>query len=280
MRGLETLLLHCHPAEAELALTWLPDEVDPERARDLAELELRGRLTGPRQPFRETIQVAYPVRPLPPSGDVVRARVVIPDPLMWTPEEPYLYSGPIEVWQAGQLVRAADVAVGLRTVALHLRKGLRVNGSVATLPGLVAPRGDAESARRPRADRLGFFVLGETDPEDEPMMWHAAEDLGRHASCLGWVLPQALVPQPQRWHQAVSLLQASRPGQFIGLRVAELPLGVAPGHVSFLVGDAEVLDQLPAEGLPQWPILPRGESSWPTPEGLLRLGTIQRRLEG
>jgi hypothetical protein len=297
MRGLEIYLLHCHPAEAELTFTWLPDEPDSPG------WELRGRLVGPQHAFRETIQIPYPLRPQPRTGDTVRARVVIPDPLTWSPADPFLYRGVVEIWRHDTMLSQADVVAGLCTVALHPRKGLRVNGSPLDLQCLLVRemrRDQIEIWRQaginalclpltsdhPQvwtlAQQFGFFVLAEVDPENEDLLWQAAEVPSQHTSCLGWILPQDLSRQPQRWHQVASLLQPQRPGVFLGLRVMTLPLDVVPGHVAFLTGDLEILNQLPAAGLPQLPLLPRGQRqpSTPPPANTLRLGCIYRRLEG
>jgi hypothetical protein len=296
IRGLEVTLLHCHPAEAELAVTWVPE--DPASSG----WELRGRLTGPRHAFRETIQIPYPLRPQPRTAEPVRARIVIPDPLLWSPTDPYLYVGPIEVCRDGTVVARCEWSTGLCTTQLQTRKGMRLNGQPLLLSGLACREArldqapawraagvnllltsltDANRGLWSAADRLGFFVLGEIDPDLDELLWYAAEVLSQHTCCLGWVLPQELATQPQRWHQVVSLLQAQRPGVFLGLRVATLPLGVVPGHVSFLVGEAELLDALPAQGLPHLPILPRGQQELASspPEGTLRLGLVRRRLE-
>lgn len=296
MRGLEITLLHCHPAEAELTISWLPD--DP--ASD--GWELRGRLVGPHHAFRETIQTPYPLRPQPRTGDTVRARVVIPDPLTWSPSDPYLYRGVVEIWRHDTPVSKADVVTGLCLAALHPRKGLLVNGAPLDLKGLMVSevRRDAVDLWRQAginvlclpltadhsqvwtlAQQFGFFVLAEVDGENEELLWQAAEVPSQHTSCLGWILPQELARQPQRWHQVASLLQPQRPGVFLGLRVTGLPLDVVPGHVAFLTGAMEILNQLPAAGLPQLPLLPRGQRQPSAPPAnTLRLGWIFRRLEG
>jgi len=46
------------PAEAEVWITVTPERPAPEA-------EVRGRLMGPRCLFAETVEVAYPLRPLP-----------------------------------------------------------------------------------------------------------------------------------------------------------------------------------------------------------------------
>src|SRR5436305_13869978 len=59
------------PAEAELSLAAAPD------GPVATDLELRGRLMGPRSAYAETVEVAYNLRPRPTEGDLVRARVLI-----------------------------------------------------------------------------------------------------------------------------------------------------------------------------------------------------------
>lgn len=78
-------------------------------------VELRGRLMGPRRPGVATIEVAYPLRPVPAALPTRRsARVVIPDPNLWEPNTPFVYWGPAEVWQGGQKTGECTVEVGLR----------------------------------------------------------------------------------------------------------------------------------------------------------------------
>jgi len=79
------------------------------------DVELRGRLMGPRCPGVGTIEVAYPLRPVP-SGLPARrsARVVIPDPNLWESDTPFVYWGPAEVWVGGAKVAEVRSEVGLR----------------------------------------------------------------------------------------------------------------------------------------------------------------------
>ncbi len=94
-------------AEAELWIT-----VTPERLT--ATTELRGRLMGPRCPGVSTVEVAYPLRPLPRSGAQpagLAARVIIPDPIAAEPNRPFFYEGPVELWQDGQKCDEAPVRV-------------------------------------------------------------------------------------------------------------------------------------------------------------------------
>jgi hypothetical protein len=78
-------------------------------------VELGGRLMGPRCPSMSTVEIAYPVKPLPAESPKVRtARVVIPEPNLWTDEKPLTYWGPVEVRLDGTMVSSHQVEIGLR----------------------------------------------------------------------------------------------------------------------------------------------------------------------
>src|SRR5438309_7769131 len=90
-------------AEAEVWVAVELGEVTPAT-------ELRGRLTGPRCHGVTTVEVAYPLRPLPVAQgptNVLTLRVLIPEPNLWTKETPFYYAGRLELWHQG---RRADVA--------------------------------------------------------------------------------------------------------------------------------------------------------------------------
>jgi hypothetical protein len=91
------------PTLAELHLTFanLPEDV-----------EVRGRLMGPRCPGTSTVEVAYPLQRLAPG--VYRVR--IPEPVLWSAERPCVYEGPME------FRRKADV-IGTRVVSVGLTQG-------------------------------------------------------------------------------------------------------------------------------------------------------------
>src|SRR5262245_65678426 len=93
-------------AEAEL---WVV--VEPERRT--ATTEVRGRVVGPRCPGVETIEVAYPLRPLAGGeGGPLTLRLVVPEPNLSTSERPYLYEGPVELWEEGERCDVRPVAAG------------------------------------------------------------------------------------------------------------------------------------------------------------------------
>ncbi len=80
--------------------------------------ELRGRLTGPRCPGVTTVEVAYPLRPLPRPADgranTLAVRALIPEPNLWTETTPFVYEGRLELWQDNQRADVAPLAVGLK----------------------------------------------------------------------------------------------------------------------------------------------------------------------
>src|SRR4051812_43711206 len=84
------------PAEAVVHLTVVPDRLD-------AGTRAAGRLMGPRCAFASTVEVAYHFRPwtVPTSEPALTFRAVIPEASFWEPETPFLYAGPLELWQDG-----------------------------------------------------------------------------------------------------------------------------------------------------------------------------------
>ena len=99
-------------AEAELWVTVEPELLTPTS-------EVRGRLMGPRCPGITTVEVAYPLRPLPrpqPGQAGLTMRVIIPDPVAWEPQRPFVYEGPVELWQDGQKCDQVPVRVVGRAV--------------------------------------------------------------------------------------------------------------------------------------------------------------------
>lgn len=259
------------PAEAEITFVTVPDEPG-------AGWDLRGRVTGPTSAYGETIEVAYPLKPLPGEGDTVRAKVFIPEPTSWTPATPFLYHAHLELTRGGEVVERATLPQSLKDLKLHEKKGVRLNGQPFTFSGhlgrrveeatatelhaagvnlLLLPLTEANLPAWVLANRLGFFIIGQIDPEEEALLWTASEKLNREPSTFGWLLPQSLIGRPQQWHQVASLLHGQRPDVFLGIKVEQLPLGTLPGHVSFAIGEPTVLGTLAAEGLPCLGLVPR-----------------------
>jgi hypothetical protein len=248
IRNLDLHVRSAVPASAELHVS-----VTPERLT--AATELRGRLLGPRCRFAATVEVAYHLRPLPPQPDTVAARVVIPEASLWEPATPFLYEGPVELWQDDACCDRRPVRCGLRTLALT-RRGLHVNGRPLALRGravVACPEGDALDLRRAgfnlllapaaeaiwdMADRIGFLVLARL-PADPPAELLAA--FKSHPCSFGWLIAAGAAPP-----------QALPPEALLGVEAG----GACPG-ASFVVGTAEASAMA---GLPLLRLGPSGEA--------------------
>ena len=166
------------PAQAELRLTVFPDRVAPTT-------EVRGRLMGPRCPYSSTVEIAYPVRPLhrpSPEPQQIAVRVVIPEPSLWDPVSPFLYEGPVELWEDGERTDLVRLTHGLRRLSLaraasRQRQGVRAVRTGGELghgggAAILARRGDQSAGPRGRcrpgavgklAHRLGFLAWPRTE---------------------------------------------------------------------------------------------------------------------
>jgi hypothetical protein len=255
------------PAEAEARVAVFPERLTPAT-------EVRGRLMGPRCPFASTVEVAYPFRPLPPRAALgpagaLTARAAIPEASPWSPEAPFLYEGPVELWQDGQRCDRSTVRVGLRWLNLGAR-GLRVNGRPLRLRGrAVAACTDEEALALRRAghnlllvpaagaevvcevaDRIGLFVLARAPDA------LALAALARHPSFLG-----GLVPAGPDWPDAP-------PGTLRGRECDSPPPAPLPPDAFPACGPEVPL----APGAPTLLLGPRPE---PVPEGAIILGQVE-----
>jgi hypothetical protein len=201
------------------------------RAEQLtATTEVCGRLMGPTCPYSSTIEVAYPLRPPahpPPDVPPLTRRVVIPEPSLWDPVSPFLYHGPVELWQDGQRCERVSVTHGLCFAALK-PGGLYWNGKPLSLRGRHVRGLTEEEARSLRqagvnlllapvheqetwaiADRLGFLVIGELLQLDDDTLL-CVEQRTAHPSCLGWCVdahePEALAAIPSLSHLAAAFV--------------------------------------------------------------------------
>ena len=232
------------PAEAELRITVIPEQ--PAEG-----LEIRGRLMGPRCAYSNTIEVAYPLRPLVRGGEApvgLVKRVLIPEPSFWEPSCPFLYEGPLELLQGNDRLAQWQLSHGLRTFKMRPR-GLLLNGNPFVLNGVVRDHLDAPDAAALRqagvdavltvlsesfdlwdqSDRLGFLVVARVGSTNEELLAAAARQLNGRASHLAWLLPQDLLAKKQSWQIALSLLQAAgRP--FIGVELTRVPFGPLPAQ--------------------------------------------------
>jgi len=271
---LDVVTTRYDPVDAEVTFS-LPLDQPLEGA------ELRGRLHGPRCPYTETIEIAYPLKPIQGEAGLLRSRVVIPEASLWEPSTPFLYQGQVELWHGGRMLESVRVAHGLRQLILRKEK-LLLNGRRFPLRGLKCAGLSTDEAHLWReaslnvllvqartdnalvweeAERLGFFVLGELDGADDDVLWRVEAEHSRRTSCLGWLLPQHLTRHPQLWHNAMSLLHGQGRRHLIGVRVEEPPLGVLPGHVGFVACERRHLDALMDLQVPRVALLRRAGQS-------------------
>jgi beta-galactosidase/beta-glucuronidase len=186
------------PAQAEL-------RIEVELGETAPAVEIVGRLMGPHCLYSNTIQIAYPLRPLAETADerVRSFRVIIPEPSLWEPESPFLYEGPLEAWQGSSRVAQILLRHGLRALTLGPR-GLRINGHQVRLHGVAtaAVKPDDLASMRRRgvnllvvsasiavpavelADRHGFLVLVKGSA---PLDGVPEAQLAEHPSWLGCV---------------------------------------------------------------------------------------------
>lgn len=243
------------PAEAEVWVSLVPERLTPTT-------EVRGRLMGPRCPYSSTVEVAYPIRPFPRPLEgwpgIVR-RVVIPEASLWEPNCPFLYEGPVELWEAGELSERVIVRHGLRSVNLTSR-GLRINGHIVELRGLAVESSSAEDAQRlhaegfntlltgigrdtnellESADRFGFLVLARVGgPNGVPLTERTGKLLETHPSALGWLIPQG-------WGEAqLSALHAKAKHLLLGMELPGVPTTPLPPQISFIACDQRTLPAL------------------------------------
>ncbi len=138
-------------------------------------------------------------------------RVDIPEASLWEPESPFLYQGPIELWQDGRCCDRVTLSHGLRYFLLG-ESGLRVNSRPLVLRGRMVTTCSDEEARSlhrsgynllvvsveadtlavwERADRFGFFVLGRVMDVSEQTLRYL-ELLDSHTSRLGWLIEEGM----------------------------------------------------------------------------------------
>jgi hypothetical protein len=262
------------PAEAEVWITVTAQDL-------LADIELSGRLLGPRCVYASTVEVAYPLRPLPRQLESrgAMARVLIPEPSFWDPESPFLYQGPVTFWSGRKRWLECEVSHGLRHCQLGPR-GLRWNGRAFTLRGMPRQQLSKEEARRLRqagcnalfttvgqdveelwelwaaADRYGFLMLGRLADEQAV---RTALALKGHPSCLGWLLSEALLQDEARPSPDLLQLHTTH-GHLLGAEVSAAPQEGQLRGLQFVACPAGLLPDL--EGL-HWPkVVLSAEHAW------------------
>jgi hypothetical protein len=228
-----------------------------------ASAEVRGRLMGPRCRYSTTVEVAYPFRPAPrpPHGlDGMPRRAIIPEASAWEPTHPFLYEGPVELWDNDQRLDEQVMRCGIRYFHLGSR-GFRLNGRLCTLRGrlrdecsvaemanlrgegvnlLIAAVQRSSEQLWADADEVGMLVLGIVPGTAESIALACARP--NHPATLGWLLDRAIFEDASLRQLAAPLLER-RGGELIG--VLSPDADVADSAVQFCFGAAR-----PGEGLP------------------------------
>ncbi len=252
------------PAEAELGI-----EVYPEVLTSTT--QVRGRLMGPRCRYSSTVEVAYPLRECSRQYEKegqphILLRVIIPEASFWDPESPFLYEGPVELWQKGQLCDQRQLIIGLKSLNLD-RTGLRWNGQLVPLRGV--KRSTCEEAEllqlhrdgvnllyaSPRsvpaseltlADLLGFFVLFRISEKRELSNETAIRG---HPSFLGGVLTARMLQDPMI--RTVGLTTCSHDSRIWGVELSGKLRDSLPERTQFIVCKEEELSDWMEIDLPK-----------------------------
>jgi hypothetical protein len=199
IQGVTVRPIRLTPTEAELA-------VKLDVSAPAADAEVHGRLMGPRCKYSSTVEVAYPIRQLPRStfGPATAiGRVIIPEPSWWDPESPFLYGGPVELWEAGQTVERTQTRCGLHHATVTGNRliwngrsiDVRVATEAAATPaGLTALRqanvnlvfvdADTLDGLVEAADEIGILLAGRAVDAAARAATHSPL---RHPSLLGFL---------------------------------------------------------------------------------------------
>jgi len=263
IRALQILERRLVPVEVELGITVIPEYYD-------AATRVTGRLAGPRSRYASTVEVAYPLREVHRTdredGPRIFLRVVIPEASFWEPATPFLYRGPIELWQANDCGDALTICRGFRFLNLG-RQGLRINGKVLSLRGalrdvltqpaaeelhnagtnvlIVSLSSEAAPAVWNLADEMGFLVLGQISALGECNLAWSLQD---HPSTLGWILePDVLFNETLK---NIACLYPAAPGQLLGVHLSQPCTSALPEGTNFVFCDKRDVHLLESLELP------------------------------
>ncbi|MDX3191715.1 DUF4982 domain-containing protein [Streptomyces sp. MN03-5084-2B] len=84
---------------------------------------------------RVVVTGTAPVSALSGEDAVLRQRLAVPDPALWSPDTPHLYRALVTVRAGDDVLDEADTTFGIRTFQLDPARGFRVNGEVVDLRG-------------------------------------------------------------------------------------------------------------------------------------------------
>jgi hypothetical protein len=251
------------PVEVELGITVIPEYYD-------AATRITGRLVGPRCRYSSTVEVAYPLgevhRNDAEDGPRIFLRLVIPEASFWEPATPFLYRGPVELWQGNNCCDAVTICRGFRFVSLG-KQGLRVNGKLLPFQGafrdeLSQPAAEElrkagtnvlivslSSATAPAvwnlADEMGFLVLGRISAVGECNLAWSLQD---HPSTLGWILEPGVLSNETL--KNIACLYPVASGQLLGVRLSREGTTALPEGTNFVFCDERDMHLLENAELP------------------------------
>ncbi|WP_138759922.1 glycoside hydrolase family 2 TIM barrel-domain containing protein [Modestobacter altitudinis] len=145
-------------ADRDLAVVEVVTTVENDRPR-MATVEAVTELRGPDGDVVARDRAPVSVRPGQPA--VVRQRLVVPDPAMWGPDSPSLYTATVTLHEGNGPVDDETVTVGIRTLSVDPVRGLRVNGEPVLLRGacIHSDNGVLGAATVDRADERRIELL-------------------------------------------------------------------------------------------------------------------------
>ena len=102
-----------------------------------------------------------PVTLAPGAREVTRARLVVESPALWSVDAPHLHTVETTVTDGERVLDEDRTVVGIRTLQLDARRGLRINGEPVDLRGacIHSDAGLLGSAAVPRADERRVEIL-------------------------------------------------------------------------------------------------------------------------
>jgi hypothetical protein len=209
------------------------------------------------------VEVAYPMRTWsladqPRELPHLSMSVVIPEPCLWEPETPFIYEGPVELWENGRRCDERVLRHGLRSIKLGMR-GMRLNGRPYSIRGItrqICSEADAAQIREDGfntlltpdlsgdasilsvADQKGLFVLPRISG---PVSAYLPFDptLCGHPSVLGWILSEESLRDEALMIAANFLASFDAQGR-LGVELTEVPTDALPEGMSFVVCDPEL----------------------------------------
>ncbi|MGF1582491.1 MAG: hypothetical protein ACFCD0_24470 [Gemmataceae bacterium] len=228
--------------------------------------EVRGRLMGPSCVYSSTIEIAYPMKNWDVAVDepVLVTKVIIPEPSLWDPVSPFLYYGPLELWEGEECLARGKLTHGLRSIQMTPR-GLRWNGKPMVLRGTVVDEVTeldlvglreagfnaivlTKSARNLEttalADKYGIVILVQLQSLDELDWLHP---LASYASVLGWIVPEEVLGDDTFRDKFSPLVVANN--QLIGVEVKTGHIPADRG-IAFAFGDDNTLSMCDGSRLP------------------------------